>query len=132
MAATDSIGTTLSFAGTLVAGLTSISPFSYQREALDTTSMAAAGGYMSFIPSGLADPGSIELEGIEDTADTGQDLIRTNFTATTTQTVIITLPSAVTITMSAFVTAYSASASKGSARTFSCTLKVTGAPAFSA
>lgn len=131
MAVTDSIGTTLTFGGTAVGGLTSIQPFSAARESLDTSSMAST-GYKTFLPSGLTDAGTIELEGNEDTADAGQDALRSGLTATSASTVVITLPSAVTITVSAFVTAYSASLAIDQARTFTCTLKCTGAPVFSA
>jgi predicted secreted protein len=129
MAKTKSFGTTVSLGGTAIGSLTSITRSGTERSFADVTTHGSTGGYREFIPT-LLDSGTVELQGLFDDADAGQDLLR-GF-SDTAASLVITLPNSKTITVSVFVQSVGEAIPLDDAVQFSCTLKITGSAAYSA
>jgi predicted secreted protein len=122
-------GTTLSFDGTAVAGLTGIALPAMSRDSLDSTTHGST-GTRSFIP-GLFDGGTVEIEGNYLPADAGQIKVEDNVKNVAAKTCVITVPATVTATytFTGFVTAFSVDSPHDGLSTFSATIKVTGSVA---
>ncbi len=129
MAKTKSFGTTISLGGTAIGSITTIKRSGTTRGFADVTTHGSAGGYREFIPT-LLEAGTIDVEGIFDDSDAGQDLLR-GF-ADTAAACIITLPNTKTISMSVFVETVGESIPLDDAVQFTATLKITGATTYSA
>lgn len=104
-------GTSVSFGGTDIGGVTSIGLPDQSRGEVDITD-ADSSGVMELLP-GLVDNGSIELEMRYDPDDAGQQALEAGIAGSVTSpsSTVITLPSAaaatspVTLTFDAFVSA---------------------------
>lgn len=119
-------GTTVTFGAATIAGITSVTPFDESRDALETT-VHASQGVRAYIP-GLQDGGDITIEGRLLTADAGQIALKTNLDGGAAGSLVITYPGTTSnrFTVSAFVTAWSASAPFDDVGSFTCTLKCAG------
>jgi len=126
-------GTKLSWNGVDVALLKNVGTPELSIESNDITTHDSSGYVREFSP-GLADPGSITLEGYFDETDTtGQQAMYTDAAARTSRTVVITGPSsAFTITFTAFITAIKmiGDAPIDGQVPFTATLKVAGTPVY--
>lgn len=125
-------GASVSIAGTDIGGMVAIGLPDETRGEVETTDHNS-GGDREFLP-GLRDGGSISLEGHLDPEDAGQVALRTNYDATGTAAIVITLPATaaateVTYSFDAFVTAMGGDLPGDSDETGSliATLKVSGA-----
>lgn len=128
-------GTLLSWDGTDVAELTSISGPTESMDPIDLTSHDSASSFREFV-AGLRDGGDISIEGnfIKTDAD-GQITMHTDFQAGTAKTWIIKHPAWVEtsheypqITASGLVTAFELSYPMEDKIGFTATIKVTGKP----
>ena len=129
MAKTKSFGTTISVGGTAIGGVTSISRSGADRNFPDITTHDSSGGYKEYA-AGLKEGGTCEISGMFDNANAGQDLLRTGSDAV--QAVIITLPSAATISFSAYIQPPGEDIPLDDAVTFTASLKITGAITYGA
>lgn len=128
MAKTKSFGTTISLGGTAIGSVTSITRSGTERSFADVTNHGSTGGYREFIPT-LLDAGTVEVQGLFDDADAGQDLLRG--LSDTAASCVITLPNTKTITVSVFVQSVGESIPFDDAVQFTATLKITGAATYS-
>jgi predicted secreted protein len=129
MAKTKSFGTTISIGGTAIGSVTNITRSGTERSFADVTTHDSSGGYREYVPT-LLEAGTVDVEGLFDDADGGQDLLR-GFSGTAASC-IITLPNTKTITMSVFVQSVGESIPLDDAVQFTATLKITGATTYSA
>lgn len=127
MAKTKSFGTTLTLGGTAIGSITNITRSGTVRSFADVTTHGSSGGFREFVPT-LLEAGTIDVEGLFDDADAGQDLLR-GF-SDTAASCVITLPNTKTITMSVFVETVGEAIPLDDAVQFSATLKITGATTY--
>ena len=128
MAKVRALGTTITFGGAEIKGLTSIGEVSPEAEELDATTLDSAGGYREFI-QGFKDSGELSLTGYFDKSDVGQTAIRTGFGTGTAAATVITFPSTNGVaTFQAWVKSYSLGAADVDGIVgFAATLRITGA-----
>lgn len=114
-----------------VAELTSITPPAMKRETIDVTTHDGASQAMEFIPDGVYDPGTIEVEGNLIAGSAADDLFIAALVTGTVQDYEVLIKSAtstVTWSGSAILTEYAPGPMpvSGSRQTFRATLKATG------
>jgi hypothetical protein len=131
--ATHAFGTTLSWNGHVVAGLTAINGIEATVDVVDVTTHASSNSYKETLP-GLIDPGDVTAEGyFVHTDSDGQLAMLTDMNSRTSRIVIITFPSATgaTWTFTGFITALKiGDAPVDGAIPFTVTIKPTGKPVF--
>jgi len=102
-----------------------------KRATLDVTVLSSPNGFKQFI-SGLADGGTLAVEGYFDTTDTGQNLLYNKFIGSTLDTYVLTFPSVVgaSWTATCLITALDigGDADVTKALTFKATLTISGQP----
>lgn len=128
MAKVRALGTTITFGGAEIKGLTSIGEVSPEAEELDATTLDSAGGYREFI-QGFKDSGEVSLTGYFDKADVGQKALITGFGDGVAKATVITFPSTNgVVTFNAYVKSFSVgSADVDGLVGFSATLRISGA-----
>lgn len=121
-------GTTFSFGGSAVGGLTGIDLPDQSRDSVDLTDHDS-GGVREFV-AGLVDAGAVQLSGNNVPADTGQAALLTNFAPSggATAACVITLANAAgsTISFGAFVNGMGGSAPFDSKGTWTASVKISG------
>lgn len=125
-----SMGTTLSCthqdATTVIGLLRSIGEIKMDSDAVDVTTLDAAGGCKSFI-QGYKNPGEVTVEGFFDAANAGQQKLRALYASGAVVPFTVTFPDASAATFQAFVKSHSiGAASVDGAVGFSAVLKLTG------
>jgi len=121
--AVDGYGTTITFGtSSFSANLLSIDGPGLERAAINSSHMATASSYMTYIPAALADGGTIDIEFEFNGADSPPI---TGATETVTIDWASTLGSG-SWAFSGFMTNYSPSASVGERMTATATIKCTG------
>ena len=125
-----SAGTVLSFtrnnAVVTVGALRSISEIRADSEALDVTTLDAAGGCKTYI-QGLKSMGEVTLEGFFEGNNAGQAALRGLYAAGAAVPFTVTFPDGSAVSFSAFVRAFSiGAASVDGAVRFSAVLRLTG------
>ena len=131
------LGSTLAIGATGIGSIKKIGGITLKREMIDITTLAASGGYKSFIP-GLVDGGSVAIEGFMDTGDAGQNLLLTKlgtqFTNQAADAFTITFPTitGAAWTFNGFIESLdmSGDADDKNAIPFKMSVKVTGQPTF--
>lgn len=124
-------GTTITFGGTAIGGLETITLPDQSKDDIDVTNHDSAGD-REYLP-GLREGGVVALTGKLLAEDAGQDALRTNFDAgATTATVVITLAAAaaataVTYTFTGYVNGLGGEAPFDDAGAFSASIKVASA-----
>jgi hypothetical protein len=88
------LGSTLQVGATNIGTLTKLGSPQLKRDAIDITTLSAVNGYKDFLP-GLADPGTISVEGYFDSADSGQNLLKSKFDSGAVDTYTMTFPTLV-------------------------------------
>jgi predicted secreted protein len=133
MAATHAHGTTFSWNGKTVAGLTAINGIELTMDTVDVTTHQSSNSYKEYI-AGLIDAGEVGIEGLFDATDTdGQQAMMTDFNGRTSRAAIITFPASTGTTWSftGFITNIKiGDAPIDGAIPFSATIKPTGKPTF--
>ncbi|MBR5232341.1 MAG: hypothetical protein IKW00_08890 [Clostridia bacterium] len=128
--ATKSLGTTLTFNGTPVGTLSSISEISCDSELIDVTTLQSENGCKEFI-QGAKDAGEIKLGGFHVKDEAGQNALRDAYTSGESGTVIITFPDGMTVTFPALVKSHALGAAQvDGAIAFSCVLRAVGQVVF--
>ena len=126
-------GTTLTWDGEVVAGLSSINGVEIKVDTVEVTAHDSTDGFKEFLPT-LLDAGEVTAEGFFNYSDTaGQQAMVTDMLAKSTKTAVITFPSATgtTWTFTGFITTLKiGDASVDGAIPFSVAIKVTGKPTF--
>lgn len=122
------LGTTLSWAGSVVSDITKIGGLTMKAKEIDVTNLAST--WREFI-SGIPDGGEVKIEGNLYPGDTNGQVALKNAVGGAAGAVVITLPTAIGANWSfnALVTEFSAGdADTEGSVTFSVTLKITGQP----
>ena len=133
MAKSNAVGTSLkvgtSTSAVAVGGLKSISGVELSAENIDVTDLANSTGYRSVLPS-FKDGGEVALEGFFDGDDAGQEALYELMADGDSDTFVITFPTAIgkKWTFTGIVTKFATGFDVDDAVTFSCTVKVSGAP----
>jgi predicted secreted protein len=125
--ATQAYLTTLSWNGTEIAELTSISGPASKTKPIDCTNFES-GGIQEYI-SGLLDSGLVSVEG-NFTDETGQAGLMTDFSARTARTLLITTFSAHTFTATAICTEFAPDFKLTEQVKFKATFQVSGVLTF--
>lgn len=133
MPGTHAFGTTFSWNGALVAGLTAINGIELSVDTIDVTTHQSANYYKEILP-GLIDPGEVSIEGQFDYTDvSGQQAMLADLNSRTARTGVITFPAS---TGSSWIfQGYITNLKIGDAPIddkipFSATIKPTGKPVF--
>lgn len=128
---THAFGTTLTWDGELVGGLTAINGIEVTVDEVDVSTLDSVNGHKESIP-GMLDAGDISIEGFFDNTDTaGQQAMLADMAARAIKTGIITFPASTgtTWTFTGWVKSCKlGDASKDGAIGFSAKIRVTGAP----
>jgi predicted secreted protein len=134
MPGTHAFGTTFSWNGTLVAGLTAINGIELSVDTIDVTTHQSANYYKEILP-GLIDPGEVSIEGQFDYTDvSGQQAMLADLNGRTARTGVITFPASTGSSWSfqGFITNLKiGDAPIDDKIPFSATIKPTGKPVFS-
>lgn len=129
MAKTRALGTTITFNGLTIGGLTSIGEITPESEELDATTLDSADGYKEYI-QGFKDSGEVALTGFYDGADVGQTGLRTGYGTGDVDAVLITFPDtgATTVGFNAYVKSYTIGGAEVDGLIgFGATLRISGA-----
>ena len=121
-------GTTMSWGGTTVTGITSIEPQNPENDSIDTTDLSDAA--KTFIPSGAYDPGEVTIEVNHDPATAGiHNTLFDDLTTGTTRALSISFSDAETVahSCSAFVQSFAPSGAVGDKLAATITFKCSGA-----
>ena len=125
MAKTKSFGTTVSVASNAVGGLREINLTGADVPFVDLTTHDSTAKEFT---SGLIDNGTLELSGLFDAADAGQDYLRAN--AGESAAVVVTLPNAKTISFNVIIGAMNEGVPLEDGVSFSISCKLTGAKTY--
>ena len=133
MPAVHAFGTTFTWNGTTIAGLTAINGIELKVDSIDVTTHQSANFYKESIP-GLIDAGEVSIEGNFDYTDTaGQQAMLTDLNNRMLRSGVITFPAATgaTWTISGYITGLKiGDASTDGTIPFTATIKPTGKPVF--
>ena len=112
-----------------VSEITSITPFEFTADEVETTTHGSANKYREYI-QGLRDGGSISIEGYFTTATASSTILlfESTQTALTATIDLPTSPSVTRFTASMFVTSFSVDAPLDGLIGYSTTFKITGKP----
>ena len=124
------MGTTISCtcnnASTLIGCLRSISEIKADSEAIDVTTLDAAGGYKVYA-QGMKDLGEVTLEGFFEPSNAGQTALRSLYASGAATAFTVTFPDASAASFTAFVKSYAlGAASVDGAVGFTAVLRLTG------
>lgn len=126
------LGTTLTVDGTAVAGLTSIGGLEQSADTIDVTTLDSDGGYREFI-TGFKDAGEVSLEGyLNSVPGKGQKELHDLFESGDEGAFVIDFPEGSSWSFIGVVTGFGTSADLEDPLGFSCTIKVSGKPTFTA
>lgn len=126
------LGTTLTVDSTAVAGLTSIGGLELSADTIDVTTLDSEGGYREFI-AGFKDAGEVSLEGyLNSVTGKGQKELYDLFESGDEGAFEIDFPEGSSWSFSGVVTGFGTSADLEDPLGFSCTIKVSGKPTFTA
>ncbi len=117
-------GTTLTFGGTAIGEIVSISGPSLSREAIDVSNLGSANKWKEFIP-GMIDAGEISMT--INYTETTANVLEGTLTATAASAVIVTFPGSDTFTGSGIVTGLGTSIETEDKISQEVTIKLTGA-----
>lgn len=106
MAKSRALGSTITFNGSLVGGLTSIGEVTPDSEELDATTLDSVGGYREYL-QGFKDSGEVSLTGYLVPGDVGQVALRTGYGTGDVDAVVITYPDSTTVSFNGYVKSYS-------------------------
>ena len=126
MAKTKSFGTTVTVATNAIGGLRSIGITGADVPFIDITTHDSVA--KEFVP-GLIDSGTIDLEGLIDFSDAGQDHLRSN--TGISAAFVVTLPNSETISFNAIIGAMNVDVPLEDGVSFTVSCKITGAITFS-
>lgn len=133
MPGTHAFGTTFSWNGALVAGLTAINGIELSVDTIDVTTHQSANYYKEILP-GLIDPGEVSIEGQFDYTDvSGQQAMLADLNSRTARAGVITFPSSTgsSWTFQGYITNLKiGDAPIDDKIPFSATIKPTGKPVF--
>lgn len=133
MPGTHAFGTTFSWNGSLVAGLTAINGIELSVDTIDVTTHQSANYYKEIIP-GLIDPGEVSIEGQFDYTDvSGQQAMLADLNSRTARAGVITFPASTgsSWTFQGYITNLKiGDAPIDDKIPFSATIKPTGKPVF--
>jgi hypothetical protein len=127
MAKTKSFGTTVTAGGTAINGLRDVNFSGGDVPTIDTTTHDSTA--KTFV-TGQVDYGTLELSGLLDHADAGQDALRAG--VGTSVAFVVTYPNASTISCNALVGVMNESSPLEGVVEFSVSCKITGAKTYSA
>ena len=124
------MGTRISFTQnntvTVIGRLRSISEIRADSDAVDVTTLDAAGGFRQYV-QGLKDFGEVTLEGFHESGETGQAALRTLYESGQPVPFTVTFPDQTAVTFTAFVKAHSlGAASVDGVVGFTAVLRLTG------
>lgn len=124
------MGTTLSCAhnnqSVAIGKLRSISEIKADSEAVDVTTLDAAGGYRTYI-QGLRDMGEVTVTGFHEKGEAGQEKLRALYASGETAAFTVSFPDGVKAVFNAFVKAHALGAAEvDGAVGFSAVLRLTG------
>ena len=109
------MGTTISFQQNnqtvLIGALRSISEIKADSEAIDVTTLDAAGGFKVYA-QGMKDLGEVTLEGFFESGNAGQTALRTLYQAGSSVPFTVTFPDQSAVSFSAFVKSYALGAAQ--------------------
>lgn len=127
MAKSKSFGTIVTVGATAITGLRDIAISGAEVPFIDLTTHDSTAKEFG---AGLIDYGTLELSGLFNAADAGQDALRSG--TGTSAAFVVTLPNASTISFSAIIGAMSEDIPLEDAVGFSISCKITGAKTYSA
>lgn len=129
--AIKSFGTTISYDGTPIGGVETISRSGGDRNMIDVTCQDDTDGFKKFV-GGLRDAGTVEITGNFLIGDSGQNKLRGALMTENAKQVVITLSDATTITFDAFPMPPDEDAPLDDKVTFKASLKITGKSTYTA
>ena len=106
-----SISCTLNNHSVLIGALRSISEIKADSEAIDVTTLDAAGGFKVCV-QGLKDLGEVTLEGFFESGNAGQTALRTLYQSGAAAPFTVTFPDETAVSFSAFVKSYALGAAQ--------------------